>query len=492
VADALASNHYKMVRDQIGLVHFAVPLALGEHRLGAVVAGQVIDQYPEQLEVERASRHFGLSMTELWQLVRLETPVRRSVLEIYADLLATFAANSLRNHYHTVREAEHLAQETRLSDQLRRRTEELDEADRRKNEFLAMLAHELRNPLAAILYAVEVAKLGGSEGGHATEIVEHQVTHLTHVIGDLLDIARITRGTIRLKKEPTDAADLIRLATETARPAIDRRRHELCLGISDEAMPLLADVTRIEQVLVNLLTNAAKYMSEGGRIDCSACRQEDQAVFRVRDTGIGIPEHMLAGIFDLFSQVDQSLDRSQGGLGIGLTIARQLVEAHEGTIIATSEGLGRGSEFVVRLPLAASIMKDSPVAAHNDVPLSPLKILVVEDNESASTLLSTLLRSKGHVVEVAGDGLAAIERAGEFRPDVVLLDIGLPRLDGYQVAHRLRQSEATEAATIIGLSGYEQRQCDVPCSAADFDHHVVKPVGLNQLLPLLRPRQTAK
>jgi PAS domain S-box-containing protein len=378
------------------------------------------------------------------------------------------------------------------STKLRQAQHALREADRKKDEFLAMLAHELRNPLAAIQYAVEVAHLTSKKNGdETTEIIDHQVKQLTHLIDDLLDVSRITRGKIQLKNERLDAAPIVRHAVNTVRPLIDNRRHEITLDVSAEEMPLDGDATRLEQVLVNLLTNAAKYTPDGGRIFVSAAPANGQVVLRVRDNGVGISEDMLPNIFELFSQVDKSLDRAHGGLGIGLSVVRALVEMHGGTISATSPGMGQGSEFVVRLPIAKSAEDSRRMAGLHAAPgESRVKILVIEDNAPAAKMLRMLLTSRGHAVEVASDGVQGVRRAVEYRPDVILLDIGLPGFDGFEVARQLRREESLEHTTIIGLSGYGQEHDVETSRAAGFDDHLVKPIGIDQLAPHLRPRCT--
>ncbi|HEV2844567.1 MAG TPA: ATP-binding protein, partial [Thermoanaerobaculia bacterium] len=322
----------------------------------------------------------------------------------------------------------------RLEEQLQNRAEALARADQEKNEFLAVLAHELRNPLAPIFYALHVLdQEDPALRSHARGIVERQVHRLARLIDDLLDVKRISTGKIELRKEQVTLRTLVEHAAEVARPLFEARRHELTLSLPAEEVWLLADAARLEQVLSNILNNAAKFTDDGGRISLTAERPDDYIVVRIRDNGVGIPEELLGRIFDLFTQGSRSLDRPQGGLGIGLSLSKRLVEMHGGSIEARSDGPGRGSEFVIRLP--ALPRADSPDAPPEETVLAavrPLRVLVVDDNEDTAEMMSLLLRLEGHEVEVAHSGPAALAAAASHRPDVIVLDIGLPGLDGYQ------------------------------------------------------------
>jgi signal transduction histidine kinase/DNA-binding response OmpR family regulator len=364
---------------------------------------------------------------------------------------------------------------------------DLELADQQKNEFLSMLAHELRNPLAPIRTAVDVLGLRGpdpEEVMRARDIIDRQLGHLVRLVDDLLDVSRITGGKIRLDHEDVDVASVVRAAVETSRPLIETGGHRLTVSLPENPVCVSCDRVRLSQVLANLLNNAAKYTPAGGTISISAAREGREAVFRVRDNGIGIPKEMLAKVFDLFTQVDRSLDRSQGGLGIGLTLARRLVEMHGGTLEALSEGTGRGSEFVVRLStLVEAPKQETPKSA--DVARTggdQLRILVVDDNVDAADSVAWLLRTKKHEVCVAHDGRAAVEVAGHFLPQVVVLDLGLPELDGYEVARRLRAAEGTRHALLLAVSGYGQDEHRKQSQEAGFDCHFVKPVDFNALL----------
>lgn len=372
----------------------------------------------------------------------------------------------------------------------RRRAENrLREADRRKDEFLAMLAHELRNPLAPIVSAVELMELIGLPEGElqwCKQVIERQVQHLVRLVDDLLDVSRITRGKIKLRREPVELAAVITRAVETSRPIIAERRQELVIESPAAPLVLLGDLTRLAQVVSNLLNNAAKYSDEQGRIWLSVAADDGEAVVRVRDTGCGIAPEVLPHVFDLFTQADRTLDRSQGGLGIGLTLVKALAELHGGSASATSAGLGSGSEFSVRLPLAPATTASRPESERDHKAATPRRVLVVDDNVDAALSLSRLLQAAGHEVEAVHDGLAALASAPQLRPDVILLDIGLPGIDGYEVARRLRSQPETRCAVLVALTGYGQDEDRRRSQEAGFDHHLVKPVERGSLQRLFR------
>jgi PAS domain S-box-containing protein len=377
-----------------------------------------------------------------------------------------------------------------LEEELRRRAEQLTQADRRKDEFLAMLGHELRNPLAPLRNALELLKTAGGDPARveaARHMMERQVEQLVRLVDDLLDVARITRGKIRLRTEPLELATVVARALETTRPLIDARRQELTIALPLEPLRLEGDLTRLAQVLGNLLHNAAKYTGEGGRIAVTAERHPSEVVVRVRDTGIGMTAEMLTRAFDLFAQADHSLDRSQGGLGIGLTLVRRLVELHGGRVDAFSAGPGKGSEFVVRLPAGPSAAPaGTPEIPGPERPPSPCRrLLVVDDNADVADSLALLLRMAGHETRTAYDGPAALEAARDYRPEVVLLDIGMPGLDGYEVARRLRREPGLETVVLVALTGYGQEEDRRRCREARIDHHLVKPTDLDTLHALL-------
>jgi PAS domain S-box-containing protein len=369
------------------------------------------------------------------------------------------------------------------------------EADRRKDEFLAMLSHELRNPLAPILNAVQVMLMADAPDPNvrwARDVIRRQVGHLTRLVDDLLDVSRITSGRIALRREPVDLAAAVERAVETSRPLLDARRHTLTVRLPAEPLRLDGDLTRLAQVFANLLNNAAKYTPDGGRVDLVAAREGGDAVVRVRDSGVGIPPDLLPQVFDLFTQAERSLDRAQGGLGIGLSLVKTLAELHGGRVEAHSAGPGNGSEFVVRLPLRTSEAEglkdergpDSSAALH---PLSAGKrVLVVDDNVDTALTMARLLRAAGHATEAAYDGPAALAAARRFRPDVVLLDIGLPGMDGYQVARALRAEADGERPLLVALTGYGGDGAKQQAAAAGFDRHLVKPVDPDEVQALVR------
>jgi signal transduction histidine kinase len=409
---------------------------------------------------------------------------------------------------------------------------DVQRADRQKNEFLSMLAHELRNPLAPIRNAVQILRTEDQrELPWAREVIERQVTQLVRLVDDLLDVSRITQGKIRLHNETVVIQGIVNQAIETSHPLIAARKHQLTVTVPPRPVWVCGDAVRLAQVLTNLLNNAAKYTDEGGRIwvevalveegpdarseprsadvsmtgiasgdsnstNCLPPTAHDKTRFveiRVRDTGVGIPPPMLSSIFELFTQVDRSLDRSQGGLGIGLTLVRHLVQMHGGTVRAASSGPCRGSEFVVYLPtIPAPAMVPPPLAPGRAVAAAPNprgRVLIVDDNRDAAVSLALLLRVEGYEVQTAHDGSAALTVAQTFRPNVVLLDIGLPEMDGYEVARRLRQEPDTANALLVAVTGYSQDEDRRRSQESGIDHYMVKPVDLNALPALLAGHQ---
>lgn len=374
--------------------------------------------------------------------------------------------------------------------------EHLQEVDRRKDEFLATLAHELRNPLAPIRNSLQFLRLSRGDQAaseHAAEIIDRQVNHLVRLVDDLLEVSRITRGKIELRTEPVDIASVISSAIETSRPIIEAAKHRLNVDVPSKPLMLEADAVRISQVISNLLNNAAKYTEPDGQILLTARGDAGDVVISVRDTGIGIPPEMLPKVFDMFTQVDGSLTRSQGGLGIGLTLSRSLVKLHGGRIDAHSAGAGRGSEFVVRLPCARPQQPPHDIevldcVSDNGSKPTGRRILVVDDNLDSAESLGLWLKLMGHDVRLVHEGLASIEAAREFQPQVVVLDIGLPDIDGYEVAHRLREDPALSRVLLIALTGYGQDEDRKRCIDAGFDEHLIKPVDPAILEDLLADR----
>ncbi len=383
--------------------------------------------------------------------------------------------------------AEDLARRAALALDNARLYDEAQEAVRRRDEFLAMLAHELRNPLAAILSAEQVMELRGGLPPALTaalEVVERQGRHMARLLDDLLDISRVMHGKIQLRREPVDLVAVLADAVQATQPYLETRAHRLSAELPGEPLWLEGDATRLGQVFVNLLHNAAKYTEPGGRVWLTGTREDHHAVVRVRDSGIGIPAAMLPRIFDLFIQVDPSIDRAQGGLGIGLTLVKNLVELHGGTVTADSPGSGRGSEFTVRLPLRV----ERPAAPEVKKPVARIqgrRVLIVEDSGDSREMLRDLLQLSGYSVEIAEDGLRGVELLQARRPDVALIDIGLPGLDGYQVARAVREAPWGKALFLVAVTGYSQPEDCRRALAAGFDAYLVKPVNLNELCRLL-------
>ena len=370
-------------------------------------------------------------------------------------------------------------------------------ANRAKDEFLAMLGHELRNPLAPILTALQLLKLRGIDAAERERaVIERQVTHLVGLVDDLLDVSRITRGRIELRKDTVDLADAIARAVELASPLLEQQRHELHVDVP-RGLTITGDLVRLAQVITNLLTNAAKYTEAGGQITVQAQADGDAVLVRVADTGIGIDEAMLPRIFELFVQQPQTLARSQGGLGLGLAIVRSLVELHGGTVSASSGGKGAGSEFTIRLPLAmpaappaAATLPPSPQGVER--PAAGARVLVVDDNEDAATMLGLLLSTFGYEVKVAYDGPSALTEADAFRPQLALIDIGLPVMDGFELAQRILQRPHLKRTRLVAVTGYGQADDRKASANAGFSAHLVKPVDVDDLRNVLQSFEAAE
>lgn len=367
----------------------------------------------------------------------------------------------------------------------------LRDNDRRKDEFLATLAHELRNPLAPIRNSLQILKMPQVDAKTAQEtraMMERQVHHLVRLVDDLLDVSRVMRGKIRLRKKPVELATVVARAVEMAQPLIDLQSHDLVISLPDESLRVQADLVRISQVIANLLTNAAKYTEARGRIVLSARREENDVVLCVKDNGIGIASNMLPQVFDLFVQVDYATTRSQGGLGLGLTLVKNLVEMHGGSVEAHSDGLSRGSEFRLRLPLLSGEETGAEAGESEGQPQprpTGHRVLVVDDNRDAAMTLATLLRLQGHDVRVVHDGPAALTAVPEFTPALILLDLGMPIMDGYEVARRLRSLPESRDIVVAALTGWGQQDDRRRTREAGFDHHLVKPVEPEVLEDLL-------
>lgn len=379
----------------------------------------------------------------------------------------------------------------------RQRAEQLAELDRRKDEFLGMLAHELRNPLNAIAAANSLMDRVGAQDARNERLrntVRRQTRHLARLVDDLLEVSRVTRGKMRLQPEPADLVVIVKAAVESARPLIESRNQLLDVTTPSEPMPLMGDALRLEQVFVNLLQNASKYSEPGSRIavEC-VCVSEPapRGCVRVTDEGVGIPADKLDAIFDFFVQVDQSLARSLGGLGLGLTIARRLVELHGGTIRASSAGAGLGSQFSVEVPLTVCAVDGEPQLHHeseaaDDPSLHPLTILVIEDNHDARETMHAWLEELGHRVYTAADGAEGLDVARTIRPHVALVDIGLPGIDGYQVARTLRETDECRQAFLVAITGYGRPEDSARAREAGFDIHLVKPIQPERLAGVIR------
>jgi PAS domain S-box-containing protein len=373
--------------------------------------------------------------------------------------------------------------------------EELREADRRKDEFLAVLAHELRNPLAPIRTGLELMRLAGDDPAAIEEVrttMERQSQQMVRLIDDLLDVSRITRGAVDLRKSRVELAAVVESAVETSRPLIEEMGHKLQVTIPKQPIVLEADPTRLAQVIANLLNNAAKYMPRGGTVGLDAQRLDGTAVISIKDTGIGIPADMLERIFEMFTQVDGSLERSHGGLGIGLTLVKRLVEMHGGMVEARSAGLNQGSEFIVRLPAVVGLLSEPPSAdGVSRAASKKRRILVVDDNENAAKVLGMLLTALGNDVRTTFDGFTAIELAESFLPEIILLDIGMPKLNGYETARRIREQPWGKNMLLAALTGWGQEEDKRRTREAGFDHHFVKPVEPAILQKLLAEYEPA-
>jgi signal transduction histidine kinase len=375
-------------------------------------------------------------------------------------------------------------------DELKSYADALTEADRRKDEFLATLAHELRNPLAPIRNGLDVLRASPNteKADEVRDMMDRQLSHLVRLVDDLLDVSRVSKGKIELRKAHIALSEIVKTAVESSNPLIAAGRHRLTLDLPDDPVWLDADPTRLSQVISNLLNNAAKYTPEGGVINLSARRDAGEVVITVSDNGVGIPADMLPKVFDLFLQVRDNLDRSHGGLGIGLALVKQLVEMHGGAIVAESAGPGKGSAFRVRLPLAEpaptapDLVESSPPIPQKE---SALRVLVVDDNPDVARTVGWMLETIGHDYRLAHEGKLAVVTAQEYRPHAILLDIGMPGMDGYAVCRALREQTQFDDTVIIAQTGWGQAQAPATSGQPGFDYHLVKPVDLQRLEQLL-------
>jgi signal transduction histidine kinase/ActR/RegA family two-component response regulator len=383
-----------------------------------------------------------------------------------------------------------LAQMASVALENARLVESLRNADRRKDEFLAMLAHELRNPLAPLRNMLEVMKQSAADEltqRRARETMERQLGQMVRLIDDLLDLSRITRDKLQLRKQRTDLNTVVQQSIEAARAMLECSRHQIRAELPAETIHVNADPARLAQIFGNLLNNACKYSEAPGDIRVALDRRNGAAQISIRDNGIGIPSDKLQSIFDMFSQIDTSLERAHGGLGIGLTLVKRLAEMHGGAVTAHSDGLGKGSEFVLKLPLVAEPAAAEPVASSPHKPEAgrSLRILVVDDNRDAAESLALLLKLRGHVTQLAFDGEQAVEQANAGNPHAILLDIGLPRLNGYDACRAIREQSRAQRPMIVALTGWGQDEDRRRTAEAGFDEHLVKPIGYDDLLALL-------
>jgi len=445
--------------------------------LDHVMRGEHIDHF-DTIRLTKDGRRIPISLTV--------SPVRDS----YGTIIG--ASKFARD----ISERKAAEQALRESEQRLRASEEaLRESDRRKDEFLALLAHELRGPLATLQIGLELMKRAGSDEDllrQARGSMERQLGQLVRLIDDLLDVSRITRNKIDLRRELVELAALIHQSIEDCRPFAESARHEVSVALPSEPMYVEADPARLAQVFGNILHNACKYTEPGGHIGVTAELHDDEVAVKIKDTGVGIPSNKLSSIFEMFLQVDRTLERSQGGLGIGLSLVKRLVEMHGGSVKALSDGPGRGSEFVVRLPVAAK-RRSLKTAEPASEPVPPSRrILIVDDNTDSAASLALLLQASGHAAFTAHDGLEALNAAERLQPDAILLDLGLPKLNGYEVCRRLREQPWGKHVVIVALTGWGQIEDRQRSMDAGFDAHMVKPPDYTALMQLLMPVSSAE
>jgi two-component system, sensor histidine kinase len=435
---------------------------------------------------EGASRHLQQTASDaLGNVIIVERPVRAHTL-----LSVTSSALRTRRHQYQIRDAmldrERQAEALRISEvELANQAEALREADRRKDEFLATLAHELRNPLAPIRAGVDL--LASSPGieitGRTLGVMQRQISHMVRLIDDLLDISRVTRGKLELKRERVTLHAVLAAAVEASRPLVDRGQHSLDVEIEEESLVLFVDPTRVAQIISNLLNNSSKYTPPGGHIRLTASRTGDSVRIQVHDNGAGIPRGQLARVFDMFSQVNRALERAEGGLGIGLALVKSLVEMHGGSVAAASPGHGFGSTFTVTLPLGAELEAPDSEQARPALEerIRDMRVLVVDDNEDAADLVALLLERAGYSTMIAYDGLSAVRSVENWSPDVVILDIGLPGMSGYDVASELRRIKGGAPPILVALTGLGTFEDKQRAARAGFDLHLTKPVDAKML-----------
>ena len=453
--------------------------ALGNAELAALAALLPAQPPWSDLPVVLFSNRSGHSVDKLLvalggNVTALERPVRSATL-----ITAVRTALRTRRRQYQLRDVlERMADATR----------KLEEQDRRKDEFLAMLGHELRNPLAAILGAVYIMQhsRGSDVALRQPPIIERQARHLTRLVNDLLDVSRVTLGKITLERDLVDLREVATRCVQTYQTAASNQRHRLTLVVGPESVIVEGDLVRLEQVLSNLVTNAIKYTPAGGHIHVAVRREGAEGVLAVKDDGTGIDADLLPKIFDLFTQATPTLDRSRGGLGLGLSLVKSLVERHGGRVHAESRGLGLGSEFIVRLPLAVHLAQTPDITGPVETAGAGLSVLVIEDNDDARETMQLLLEMWGYEVDTAADGQEGLNKALEGKPAVAIVDIGLPKLDGYEVARQICARVNGEKPRLIAVTGYGQPEDRRQALEAGFDHHLAKPVNADDLAVLLR------
>jgi two-component system, sensor histidine kinase len=466
-AGALLVTEELLLHDTVGLLRDA----LGAQPPWSAVPLIVLARETSDARVDSAL------VDVLADVTLVERPVRQRAL-----ISVVRSALRARRHQYDIRDA--LVERKRAAEELARQAAQLREADRRKDEFLATLAHELRNPLAPIRTGLDVLKrMPHSEAANrAREMMDRQVGQMVRLIDDLMDVSRITLGKVTLKKERLTLRTVVDVAIETSRPLIDASHHTLVVDLPQEAIWVDADRTRLAQVLGNLLNNAAKYTPTGGQIAIVAGRDGDAAFVRIQDNGIGIARENISEAFELFSQLNRPLDRLHGGLGIGLALVKRLMDMHDGSVAAESEGVGRGTAVTIRLPATpAASEAASALPAAGGPNAEARRILVVDDNVDAAESLSMLLESLGHDIRMAHTGPAALKTALDFGPDLVLLDIGLPGLSGYEVARRFRADEKLAPAMLVAVTGWGSDEDRKKASDAGFDVHLTKPIEMTAI-----------